>query len=67
MRESAVVGASSAGATAERVHAVLVLEPGADVDEIVAAPTRALGDHQKIRAAAVWPAGELPRTEGTRS
>ncbi len=25
-----------------------------------------LADHQKIRAAAVWPAGELPRTDGTR-
>ena len=25
-----------------------------------------LADHQKIRAAAVWPGAELPRTEGTR-
>ena len=25
-----------------------------------------LGDHQKIRASAVWPGTELPRTEGTR-
>jgi long-chain acyl-CoA synthetase len=25
-----------------------------------------LGDHQKVRAAAVWPGNELPRTEGTR-
>ena len=35
VRESAVVGASSPGSTAERVHAVLVLEPGADVDDVV--------------------------------
>ncbi len=66
VRESAVVGASSPGSTAERVHAVLVLEPGADVDEIVRGANLQLGDHQKVRAAAVWPAGELPRTEGTR-
>ena len=25
-----------------------------------------LGDHQKIRAAALWTGPELPRTEGTR-
>ena len=66
VRESAVVGASSPGSTAERVHAVLVLDPGADVDDIVRGANLQLGDHQKVRAAAVWPAGELPRTEGTR-
>ena len=31
-----------------------------------ATPTPRLGDHQKIRSASVWPAAELPRTEGTR-
>jgi len=66
VRESAVVGASPAGSTAERVHAVLVLEPGADVDEVVRGANLQLGDHQKVRAAAVWPGSELPRTEGTR-
>jgi long-chain acyl-CoA synthetase len=66
VRESAVVGASTAGSTAERVHAVLVIEPGADVDEIVRRANLALGDHQKVRVAAVWPGNELPRTEGTR-
>jgi long-chain acyl-CoA synthetase len=66
VRESAVVGASVPGSTAERVHAVLVLEPGADLDDIVRRANLQLGDHQKIRAAAVWPASELPRTEGTR-
>ena len=66
VRESAVVGASAAGSTAERVHAVLVLEPGTDVDEVVRGANLQLGDHQKMRAAAVWPESELPRTEGTR-
>jgi long-chain acyl-CoA synthetase len=66
VRESAVVGASAAGSTAERVHAVLVLEPGTDVDEVVRGANLQLGDHQKVRAAAVWPENELPRTEGTR-
>ncbi len=66
VRESAVVGASIAGSTAERVHAVLVLEPGADVDEIVRRANLQLGDHQKVRVAAVWPDTELPRTEGTK-
>ncbi len=66
VRESAVVGASSPGSTAERVHAVLVLDPGPDLDDIVRRANLQLADHQKIRAAAVWPAGELPRTEGTR-
>ncbi len=66
VRESAVVGASTPGSTAERVYAVLVLEPGSDVDEVVRRANLQLGDHQKVRAAAVWPGNELPRTEGTR-
>ena len=55
VKDSAVVGASAPGSTAERVHAVLVVEPGADVDAIVRAANATLADHQKIRAAAVWP------------
>jgi long-chain acyl-CoA synthetase len=66
VRESAVIGAAAPGSASERVHAVLVLEPGADLDEIVRAANARLADHQKIRAAAVWPSGELPRTDGTR-
>jgi long-chain acyl-CoA synthetase len=66
VRESAVVGGSAAGSTAERVHAVLVLEPNVDPDEVVRRANQQLGDHQKVRAAAVWPGRELPRTEGTR-
>jgi long-chain acyl-CoA synthetase len=66
VRESAVVGASTSGSTAERVHAVLVLDDGTDVDDVVRRANLQLGDHQKVRAAAVWPERELPRTEGTR-
>jgi long-chain acyl-CoA synthetase len=66
VRETAVVGAPIAGSTAERVQAVLVLDPGADADAIVRAANATLGDHQKVRALAVWTSGPLPRTEGTK-
>ena len=64
--DSAVVGAPAAGGTAERVHAVLLLAPGTDPDLVMRTANARLADHQKIRAAAVWPGTELPRTEGTR-
>ena len=64
VRESAVVGVTE-GAQ-ERVHAVLVLEPGIDPEAVVRHANTQLQDHQRIRGSAVWPAGELPRTEGTR-
>ena len=64
--DSAVVGAPVPGSTAERVQAVLLLAPGTDADAVVRAANTRLGDHQKIRASAVWPDKELPRTEGTR-
>jgi long-chain acyl-CoA synthetase len=64
VRESAVVGVAQ-GAE-ERVHAVLVLEPGADKDAIIRSANSRLQDHQRIRGASDWTAGDLPRTEGTR-
>jgi long-chain acyl-CoA synthetase len=64
--DSAVVGAPVPGSHAERVQAVLVLAPGVDPDAVVRGANTTLGDHQKIRAAAVWPGTELPRTEGTK-
>ena len=64
VRESAVVGVV-AGAQ-ERVHAVMVLEPGANADTIVRDANARLQDHQRIRTSSVWPDTELPRTEGTR-
>ena len=66
VRESAVVGAPVAGGSAERVQAIVALEAGADLEEIVRAANGHLQDHQKIRLATAWPGAELPRTEGTR-
>ena len=64
--ESAVVGASLPGSSAERVQAIIVAAPGTDLNDVIRQANGSLQDHQKIRAAAPWPAGELPRTEGTR-
>jgi long-chain acyl-CoA synthetase len=58
VRESAVVGP-------DRVHAVLVLEPGADAEAVIGKANSALEEHQKIRSFSVWPGTALPRTEGT--
>jgi long-chain acyl-CoA synthetase len=67
VRDAAVVGVpGGAGGQDERVHAVLVLEPGVEPDAIARAANAELADHQKIRRAIVWPEPELPRTEGTR-
>jgi long-chain acyl-CoA synthetase len=59
VRDAAVIGT-------DRVHAVLLLEPGADKDDIVRQANAQLADHQKIRSASIWPWPEFPRTEGTR-
>ncbi len=64
VREAAVVGVHQGGE--ERVHAVLVPEPGAEPGTIVREANARLLDHQKIRGASVWPSDRLPRTEGTR-
>jgi long-chain acyl-CoA synthetase len=64
VRDAAVVGARIG--SEERVHAVIVPDPGADVDAIVREANAQLADHQKIRRALVWPEAELPRTDGTR-
>jgi long-chain acyl-CoA synthetase len=62
VRESAVVG----GEKDDRVHAVLVLDPGVTVDDVVRQANARLADHQKIRRGVAWPDAALPRTEGTR-
>ncbi len=59
VRESAVIGA-------DRVRAVLVLEPGVDAGEIIRQVNSRLEDHQKIRSVAVWTGDRLPRTPTTR-
>ena len=66
VRDAAVVGAPVPGSTAERVQAVLVLDPGTSMDDVIREANTKLLDHQKIRAAAIWSDGDLPRTEGTR-
>ena len=64
VRESAVVGVAEGGE--ERVHAVVVLQEGTDLKDVVKRANGALADHQRIRGASVWQDGDLPRTEGTR-
>ena len=64
VRESAVVGVVDGGE--ERVHAVLVLEPGVDAHMVIRNANAQLQDHQRIRTSSIWPASQLPRTEGTR-
>jgi long-chain acyl-CoA synthetase len=64
VREAAAVGVRHG--TEERVHAVVVLEDGTDPSAVVREANQQLADHQKIRGVSVWPAGALPRTEGTR-
>lgn len=59
VRESAVIGK-------DHVHAVLLLSPGANADDIVRQANSRLEDHQKIRSFSVWPGDRLPRTEMTR-
>ena len=64
VRDSAVVGVTSDGQ--ERVHAVLVLDPGQTAGDVIREANGRLQDHQRIRTASVWPAGDLPRTDGTK-
>ena len=59
VRDSAVFGT-------DRVQAVLVLEPGASADAMVAQANERLEPHQRIRSFSVWTDGELPRTTTTR-
>ena len=64
VRESAVV-AKKDGAR-ELVHAVLILDEGANPDAIVAHANECLETHQRIRGFSLWPQTALPRTSGTR-
>jgi long-chain acyl-CoA synthetase len=63
VRDSAVIGK-------DRVHAVLVLDPGANADDIVREANQRLEDHQKIRSFSIWTdigsSADLPRTQSTR-
>lgn len=61
--EAAVVGLPVGGE--ERVHAVLVLEPGRDPETILRAANGRLEAHQRVSSTSVWPGPALPRTDGT--
>ncbi len=63
VRESAVV-AEKQGAR-ELVHAVLVLESGANAEAIVSDANSKLEGHQRVRGWSLWPDTKLPRTSGT--
>ncbi len=68
VRESAVVAAKKAAAkqgAREQVHAVLVLEPDANAEAVVAEANRQLEPFQRIRSFSLWPQPALPRTSGT--
>ena len=58
VRDAAVIGAG-------RVQAVLILDNGADPEEIVRRANARLADYQRIRGFSLWPGHEFPRTEGT--
>jgi long-chain acyl-CoA synthetase len=64
VRDSAAVGVTQNGE--ERVNVAVVVEPGTNTADIVRAANAQLSDHQRIRAAHIWPGAELPRTEGTK-
>jgi long-chain acyl-CoA synthetase len=64
VRESAVVGKKE-GAR-ERVHAVLVLEPGTDPEAVISNANAGLETHQRVRSFSLWPEEALPRTSGTK-
>ena len=64
VRDSAAVGVTQNGE--ERVQVALVVEPGTYPADVVKAANVQLADHQRIRAAQIWPGAELPRTEGTK-
>jgi long-chain acyl-CoA synthetase len=64
VKDAAVVGVPVEGE--ERIHAVLIVGSGADVQTIVRAANSTLEDHQRVWSTSIWPGPELPRTEGTQ-
>ena len=64
VKDSAAVGVTQDGE--ERVQVALIVEPGTNPADVVRSANAQLADHQRIRAAHVWPGAELPRTAGTK-
>ncbi|MGE0361383.1 MAG: AMP-binding protein [Vicinamibacterales bacterium] len=60
VREAAVVARRNGG---ERVHAVLVLDPGIEAAAVIRQANAALAPDQRIRDFSLWPGDALPRTE----
>jgi long-chain acyl-CoA synthetase len=58
VRDAAVIGT-------DRVHAALIVEPGANAEDIVRRANTRLADFQRVRNFSIWPYDEFPRTEGT--
>lgn len=59
VRDAAVIGP-------DRVHAILILEPGASPEGVVRDANAILEPHQKVTKWSLWPGSEFPRTEATR-
>jgi len=64
VQDAGVVGRQVGGE--ERIHAVLLIDAGADVEAIVRGANARLEDHQRVWSTSVWPERALPRTEGTQ-
>jgi long-chain acyl-CoA synthetase len=61
VRDAVVVGLTRGEADVD-VHAVLLLEDGANAAEIVRSTNRRLAAHQHIQGFTVWPEPDFPRT-----
>ena len=61
VRDATVVGLERQGGDVQ-VHAVVILNEGADADAVIAAANGRLGGHQQIRGHTIWPDEEFPRT-----
>ena len=44
------------------LHAVLLLQPGADAEAIVRRANKRLAPHQRVKGHTVWPEKDFPRT-----
>ncbi len=58
VRDAAVIGT-------DRVHAVLILDAGADAEDVLRRANARLADYQRVRSFSIWPREDFPRTEGT--
>ncbi|MDQ6700774.1 MAG: AMP-binding protein [Acidobacteriota bacterium] len=63
VRDCAVVGVRTG--SEERVHAVLIPQPGIAPEQVIRQANAKLQDYQRIRGFSIWRGDALPRTEGT--